>query len=188
MGDNLYSRLQENPIIAAVKSEEKLKRALISPCEVIFLLYGNIFTLKDDILRIKEKGKLVYVHIDLLEGSSKDVIALQHIAEEIKPDGIISTKTNLLKHAKELGMFAIQRVFLLDSLSLVTGTKTIRTINANAVEILPGIMPSITETMVKRTGKPVIAGGLVSEKSHVINSINAGAVGISTSEEKIWYL
>ncbi len=30
--------------------------------------------------------------------------------------------------------------------------------------------------------------GLVGEKSHVINNINASAVGISTSEEKIWYL
>ena len=188
MGDNLYSRLHENPIIAAIKSEEKLKKALISPCEVIFLLQGNIFTLKNDIFRIKEKGKLVYVHVDLLEGSSQDVIALKHIAEQIKPDGIISTKTNLLRQAKDLGMFAIQRVFLLDSLSLVTGAKSIKSINANAVEILPGIMPSITETMVKKTGKAVITGGLVSEKSHVINSINAGAVGISTSEEKIWYL
>ena len=55
MGDNLYSRLQENPIIAAIKSEEKLKKALISPCEVIFLLHGNIFTLKNDIFKIKEK-------------------------------------------------------------------------------------------------------------------------------------
>ena len=188
MGDNLYSRLQENPIIAAIKSQEKLNKALISPCEVIFLLHGNIFTLKNDIFKIKEKGKLVYVHVDLLEGSSKDVIALQHIAEEIKPDGIISTKTNLIKHAKDLGIFTIQRVFLLDSLSLVTGTKSIKLMNANAVEILPGIMPSITETMVKKTGKSVITGGLVSNKSHVINSINAGAVGVSTSEEKIWYL
>ncbi len=188
MGDNLYTRLQENPIIAAIKSEKKLERALISPCEVIFLLHGNIFTLKDQIYRIKEKGKLVYVHADLLEGSSKDTIALQHIADNIKPDGIISTKSNLLKHAKDIGMFTIQRVFLLDSLSLVTGTKSIKSINANAVEILPGIMPSITKTMVKKTGKAVITGGLVSEKSHVINSINAGAVGISTSEEQIWYL
>jgi len=188
MGDNLYTRLHENPIIAAIKSEEKLKRALVSPCEVIFLLHGNIFTLKDEIYRIKEKDKAVYVHADLLEGSSKDVIALQQIAEQIKPDGIISTKTNLIKHAKDLGLFAIQRVFLLDSLSLVTGMKSIKSINANAVEILPGIMPSITEKMVKKTGKSVITGGLVSEKSHVINSINAGAVGISTSEEKIWYL
>ena len=73
MNDNLYSRLQENPIIAAIKSEEKLKKALISPCEVIFLLHGNIFTLKSEIDRIKDKGKLVYVHADLLEGSSKDV-------------------------------------------------------------------------------------------------------------------
>ncbi|MCM1988502.1 glycerol-3-phosphate responsive antiterminator [Oceanirhabdus seepicola] len=188
MGDNLYTRLQENPIIAAIKSEEKLKRALVSPCEVIFLLHGNIFNLEEEVFRIKDKGKLVYVHADLLEGSSKDAIALQYLADNIKPDGIISTKTNLLKHAKALGMFTIQRVFLLDSLSLVTGTKSIKSINANAVEILPGIMPSITEKMVKKTGKSVITGGLVGEKSHVINSINAGAVGISTSEEKIWYL
>lgn len=188
MGDNLYSRLSINPIIAAIKGEEKLKRALSSPCEVIFLLHGNIFTLDREIYRIKESGKLVYVHIDLLEGSSKDSVALHHIADQIKPDGIISTKGSLLRQAKELGMFTIQRVFLLDSLSLVTGINNIKKINSNAIEILPGIMPSVTKTMVKRTGKGVITGGLVSEKSHVISSLNAGAVGVSTSEEEIWYL
>lgn len=188
MSDNLYSRLSINPIIAAVKNEEKFIKSINSPCEVIFLLNGNIFTLREDIIRAKEKDKLIYVHIDLLDGSSKDSIALQHIANHIKPDGVISTKNSMIKMAKNLNLFCIQRVFLLDSLSLTTGIKAIKSLNANAVEILPGIMPGVTETMVKKTGKSVITGGLISKKSHIIDSLNSGAVGVSTSDEEIWYL
>jgi glycerol uptake operon antiterminator len=56
-----------------------------------------------------------------------------------------------------------------------------------AVEIMPGIVPSMIELILKKTNVPVIAGGLISKKEHVIDAIKAGATGVSTSSEKIWY-
>lgn len=187
MHKGLYNRLQENPVIAAVTDEEKLKKALVSPCEVIFLLSGNIFKLKDTVKKVQEQNKEIYVHVDLLHGSSKDSTALDFIANEIKPDGIITTKTKLIKYANDLGLFAIQRLFLLDSLSLDTGIHAIRTYMPKAIEIMPGLIPSMIELLSKKTNVPIIAGGLISQKEHVIDGIRAGALGVSTSNESIWY-
>jgi glycerol uptake operon antiterminator len=184
--DNFFSKIHLNPIIAAVNHIDNLDKALKSPCEIIFLLSGSIFNLGDMVRRVKEVGKNVYVHIDLLDGFSRDTTALKYISGNIRPDGIITTKANLIKHAKDMNMFTIQRLFMLDSLSLETGIKSIKATRPDAVEILPGVMGKITKIIYAETRKPVITGGLIRDKEDVINSLKAGAIGISTSIEDIW--
>ena len=188
MNDDFFDKIHLNPIIAAVNDINKLDKAINSPSEIIFLLTGSIFNLQDIVKRIKEKEKNIYIHIDLLDGFSRDITALKYITQNIKPDGVITTKSNLIKHAKELNMFTIQRLFMLDSLSLQTGIRSIKTTKPNAVEILPGIMGKITKFIFEETKKPIIAGGLIEDKEDVINSLKAGASGISTSNEEIWYM
>ncbi|SKC87355.1 glycerol-3-phosphate responsive antiterminator [Maledivibacter halophilus] len=186
MGDAFFDKIYLNPIIAAVSDIEKLEKAIESPCEIIFLLTGSIFNLKDIVSKIKEKNKSIYIHIDLLDGFSRDIISLKYINDNIKPDGIITTKSNLIKHAKGMGLLTIQRLFMLDSLSLETGIRSIRSTNPDAVEIMPGIMPKVTNIIHNATKIPIIAGGLIMDKEDVIQSLKAGAIGISTSKEEIW--
>ncbi|SHH63531.1 glycerol uptake operon antiterminator [Caloranaerobacter azorensis DSM 13643] len=188
MKNIFFSKVFENPIIAAVNNIEKLDRAINSPTEIIFLLVGDIFNLKKIVDEVKSKEMSIYVHLDLMEGFSKDIVALKYINENIKPDGIITTKSNLIKFAKNLGIFTIQRLFILDSLSLETGISSVLSTKPDAVEILPGIMPKITQEIHKKTHLPIITGGLIKEKEDVINSLNAGAIGVSTSKEEIWYM
>lgn len=185
--EKLFSdRMKKNPIIAGVKSIENLEDALKSDCEIIFLLSGTIFDLKDTVNKIKEKGKLVFIHVDLLDGFSKDVTALKYISSEICPDGIISTKNNLLKSAKSLGLLVVQRVFIIDSLSIETAVKASHLINPDAIEIMPGIMPRIIRKLCSASDIPVIVGGLVSEESDVKIAVESGALGVSTSSKEIW--
>ncbi|WP_243096870.1 glycerol-3-phosphate responsive antiterminator [Thermohalobacter berrensis] len=188
MNKNFYSMVQNNPIIAAVNSLDKLDKAIKSPCEIIFLLTGNIMNLKGIVEKVKNSDMSIYVHLDLMGGLSKDVSAIKYIGSNIKPDGIITTKSNLVKYAKEQGIFTIQRLFILDSLSLETGVESIISTKPDAIEILPGIMPKITSLVHEKTRIPIITGGLIKEKEDVINSLNAGAIGISTSTEKVWYV
>jgi len=188
MGDSFFSRIAQNPIIAAVNDLNNLNSALNSPCENIFLLTGNIFNLEDIVYKIKSNGKGVYVHIDLVEGISKDNWGLEYIVKNVKPDGIITTKINLIKLAKEFDILTIQRLFILDSLSLDTGIRSIKTTRPDAVEILPGTMPKIVKKIFKETNIPIITGGLIMDKEDVIQSLNSGAIAISTSNEKVWYM
>ncbi|WP_416198553.1 MAG: Glycerol uptake operon antiterminator [Sporanaerobacter sp.] len=188
MGDSFFSRIAQNPIIAAVNDLNNLNSALNSPCENIFLLTGNIFNLEDIVYKIKSNGKGVYVHIDLVEGISKDNWGLEYIVKNVKPDGIITTKSNLIKLAKEFDILTIQRLFILDSLSLDTGIRSIKTTRPDAVEILPGTMPKIVKKIFEETNTPIITGGLIMDKEDVIQSLNSGAIAISTSNEKVWYM
>ncbi|WP_352420643.1 glycerol-3-phosphate responsive antiterminator [Proteiniborus sp.] len=188
MGDVFFSNIINNPIIAAINDIDKAEAAVNSPCKIIFLLAGDIFNIKSIVERVKENHKLIYVHIDLMEGFSKDVISLRFINENIGPDGIITTRGNIVKAAKEMNIFTIQRLFVLDSLSLDTGIKSIRSTRPDAIEILPGIMPRVTKLIHSETRIPVITGGLISEKDDVIQNLKSGAIGVSTSKEEIWYM
>lgn len=182
----LYEALNSNPVIAAVKDESLLEVAVASPCGVLFLLAGNICTIEERVARIHACGKQVYIHMDLMEGFGRDRHSLRYIHERIAPDGIITTKSNLVKAAKELGMFAIQRMFLIDNLSFDSGIQSLRQIRPDAVEVMPGIIPQVTKKICAAVSIPVITGGLINEKSDIISSLNAGAVGVSTSKLELW--
>ncbi|KAB3537726.1 glycerol-3-phosphate responsive antiterminator [Alkaliphilus pronyensis] len=188
MVNRFYERIQRSPIVAAVNDLKKLDNAIQSPCEIIFLLTGSIFNLKEIVSRVKKAGMDIYVHIDLMDGFSRDTVALKYVHENIRPDGIITTKNSLIKSAKEMDIFIIQRLFILDSLSLETGIKSIRITKPDAIEILPGIMPKVIKTVNRETKIPLIAGGLIQDKEDVIEILKAGAIGASTSKEEIWQL
>lgn len=188
MSDDFFEHIQENPIISAINDISKIDEAINSPCKLIFLLTGDILNIEKIVNKLRENGKLVYIHVDLIGGFARDTVALKYILNAIKPDGIITTKSNLVKVAKDLGIFTIQRLFLLDSLALDSGISSIKTIRPDAVEILPGIMPKIIKEIREETRIPVIAGGLIKDKADVINSLNAGAIGISTSNKTVWHM
>lgn len=180
--------IQKNPIIAAVNNLNKLDLAVSSPCKMIFLLTGNIINIKDIVEKCRKNNKYILVHLDLMEGFSKDECALRYIIEYIKPDGIITTRGNLIRSSKENNIFAIQRLFILDSMSLDRGIKSIHSTKPDAIEILPGIMPKAIKRICAESQIPLIAGGLIIDKEDAIASLSAGAVGISTSNKAIWYM
>lgn len=188
MASKLISGLHENPIIAAINNMDAMEEALQSSVNIIFLLTGDIFTLRETVEKIREAKKLVFIHVDLMEGFSKDATGVKYIIDTIQPDGIITTKSHHIKIAKEKGLIAIQRLFLLDSLNLDSGIKAVKSCRPDAIEILPGVMPKITQRIVKETQRPVITGGLIMDKSDVIDALQAGAIGISTSKREIWEL
>jgi glycerol uptake operon antiterminator len=173
-------------IIAAVSSLEKLDSAIDSPCKTLFLLTGNVFNLQSSIEKIQKAAKKVYVDVDFIEGFGKDTVFIEFLHQVLKPDGIISTKGNLIKKAKSLGLFAVQRIFIFDSMSLQSGIDTVKNIKPDAVEILPGIMPRIITKVREETKLPVISGGLISNREDVDAAIKAGAIGISTGNTKLW--
>ena len=178
--------MEKNPVIAAVKKTEKIDEAAKSDCTVVFILCGDIFNLKEMVDKAKAKGKLVFIHVDLIDGFAKDATALKYIAEKISPDGIISTKNGQLKAAKQLGLLTVQRLFIIDSMSIETTVRASASIEPDAVEIMPGIMPRITKRLSGELSVPVIVGGLISEKEDIENAIKNGAKGVSTSDNNLW--
>lgn len=183
---SLLEQLQINPIIAAVGNEESLETALLSECRVIFLLMGNILDIGALTERVQEAGKLCVIHLDLIEGYSNKEIAVDAIHRFTGAQGIISTRGTLIRRAKQLGMVAIQRGFMLDSRSLNSFDSQIQLSRPDFVEILPGLLPKVITELRGRVDVPIIAGGFIHEKEDVIAALNAGALAVSASSSEIW--
>ena len=66
-------------------------------------------------------------------------IAVDYIKNMTKADGIISTKTLQINRAKELGLYAVHRFFVLDSRSLENIRKLSAVTKPDCIEILPGL-------------------------------------------------
>lgn len=185
---NKIINMVQSQVIASIKQEEDIEKAIHSEANITFLLAGNLMTTKDYVDRLKATGKIVFVHIDFIEGLSNTPSAIQYIAQKWKPDGIITTKSGLIKFANEEGLMTIQRIFLIDHNGLKKGIEIAHKCKPNAIEVLPGIMPTIIDGLTKQTHLPIIAGGLVSNKDEILNGLGAGALAISTGDPKLWKL
>ena len=186
------NKIEINPIIAAVKNDEGLETALTEDVEIIFVLYGDICTIPGIVKKIKQAGKVAMVHVDLLTGlnNSKDV-CLDFIKNNTEADGIITTKSNLIAHAKELELNTVLRYFILDSMALQNIEKQAKSsgVRPDIIEFLPGIvLPKMIKRINKVSRVPIIAGGLIADKEDVMNALDAGALAISTTNEMVWGL
>ena len=192
MNQEFYDAVEANPVIAAVKSDAGLQAAVeMEEIQVIFVLYGDVCTITEILERIKAAGKKAMVHIDLIAGLSAKEISVEFIARQTRADGIITTKPALVRRAKELGIFAVLRFFVIDSLAL----KNIENLEMQCgtsrpdfIEVLPGVMPKVLGRIAKVSRIPMIAGGLITEKEDVIAALSVGAIAVSSTNQDVWKL
>lgn len=186
--DDFRHLFEDNPVIAAVKDFQGLEKALGTDVNIIFVLYGTVVNINEITDKIKDANKLCMVHIDLIDGLAPRDSSVDYIQKYTKADGIISTKASLVKKAGALGLLAIQRFFLLDSMAIGNIRKQYPGELACAIEVLPGLMPKIIQEIVKEFDAPVIAAGLISDKLDVMNALSAGACAVSSTNPDVWCL
>lgn len=180
--------LEDTPIIASVKNMEGLEKCLDSDIQVVFILFGDICNIASIVKKIKDAGKIAMIHLDLISGISGKEVALDFIKEYTQADGIITTKSTLIKYAKQLGLYTVLRFFVMDSMALANIEKQVGCIQPDVIEILPGIMPGIIKKVNKISKVPVIAGGLIASKEDVMTALDSGAISISATSYDIWFL
>jgi len=184
---SLINLLKANPIIASVKDEEGLRKALTSKAGIIFILFGNICNIASIVKRVHQAEKLAMVHVDLIEGMSGKEIVVDYLKNTAKADGLISSKAAILRAAKKKNLYTVHRFFLIDSLSFHSLPKQYATSQADIIEIMPGcITPKMLKLVQDTMRLPIIASGLVCEKEDVIAALKAGAIAISTSSFEVW--
>ena len=162
-------RLESFPIIAAIRNN-RWKQALESPAEILFYLEADILT----------------VHLDLAEGIGRDRSGLQYL-RNCGVDGIISTRSAILRTARELGFVTVQRIFALDSQGMNTVQEMLHAASPDFMEIMPGVIPKVIRKL-SSGSIPVIAGGLIDSKSEITAALRSGATAISTGCAELWEL
>ena len=153
---------------------------------MVFILYGNVCNISSIVEKVKERGKLAIVHVDLIAGLSSKEVAVDFIKENTRADGIISTRTGMVKRAMELGLIGGQRAFLIDSIALENTRKQLASFQPDFMEIMPGMMPKILKRIRETTSVLLVAGGLLSDKQDIMAAFQAGVDAVSTTKEDLW--
>lgn len=185
MGE-LLKTIRQKPVIAALRGLQLLEAALVSTISTIFYLHADISNLSFLTDKAREFGKNVFFHLEFIDGLGRDSAAVQHIARTAKPDGIITTRANSVRDAKDAGLFVVQRFFMVDKLSYETAVKNIEIAEPDMVELMPGIIPQIIRQMSADTRIPIIAGGLITTKGEAFQALQAGAAAVSTGTQALW--
>ena len=179
MGREFVEAIEAAPIVAAVKDDSGLEMCLTSDVDAVFILYGDICTISDIVAKVKDTGKIAMVHMDLINGLSPRDISTDFIRKYTRADGIITTKSNLITHAKEIGLATVLRHFVLDSMALINIERQShagRESQPDMIEILPGIIiPKMIRKICSMSRVPVICGGLIQDKEDVMHALASGA-------------
>ena len=182
-----YESMERCPIIAGVNNDELLAESLKSDCEIVYMLYGDICNLPELVDAVVSAGKIPIVHIDLINGLASREISVDFIQKYTKAAGIISTKLHLIKRGNELGLITIQRFFMLDRLTYNNIKKHVRGTSPDIVEVMPaGLFKMIRYVLEEIGDTPLVASGLVLDKSDVMGALSAGALAVSTTNTDVW--
>lgn len=185
MRHKLIDLLEQSPVLPAVKDEDALPRALRCESRVVFLLGGDLLSIRRWIGLTHEAGKQAAVHLDLVGGLAPREVAVDWLQQQ-GADGIISTRPHLIRRGRELGLLTVLRVFAIDSKAVGNLQKETEMVTPDVIEILPGTLPRVIERLSKKIPVPLIAGGLMTDKSDIVSALQAGALCASTSDEELW--
>lgn len=173
-------------ILPAVRSMKDFDKMLKTSFEYGVILNVHINMLESLVDYANRSGKKMFLHADLISGLKTDEAGTEYLCQKIKPYGIISTKGSVVMAAKQKGVVATQRAFILDSSALERSIKIISKTDPDYVEVLPGVVPKVIKMVIEKTGKPVFAGGLIDTAEEVEAALAAGASAITTSNYELW--
>lgn len=175
-----------NHILPAIRSMKDMEKFFKMDYERCVLLDTHIGHLQGILEQMKKHQKEVMLHIDLIKGLSNDEAAVEYVIQQYKPHGIISTKSKIIKRAKKLNTLTILRVFILDSTALSRSIELIKQSDPDLVEVLPGVATKVIKEISDKTGKRIIAGGLINTKEEIDLAIESGAQYVTSSDIEIW--
>jgi len=178
---------QATPIIPAIRKVELVDQAAAAHGKIVYLLTGDPENCESMIQRILRADKLPIVNLDLLNGFSRDRYAVNYL-KRVGARGIISTHLDPLRHALSIGLYAVQRTFLLDSGAMDTITNQLKNSQVDALEVLPALVaPKIVDRVRSISPDlPVVGGGLIQTLKEVEELLAQGLSAVSSSNPQMW--
>jgi glycerol uptake operon antiterminator len=178
---------QETPIIPAVRKPECVDQAIVSRGKLVYLLTGDPENIEEMIRKILSSDKIPIVNLDLLNGFSRDRYAVNYL-RKVGALGIISTHLDPLRHALSIGLYGIQRTFLLDSGAMDAITNQLKNSPVHALEILPALVAPKMLERVRSLGLdlPIVGGGLIQTLKEVEGLLEQGLSAVSVSNPQMW--
>lgn len=174
------------PVIPEIKNDEWMESLKDSESDIAYIIYGDICTIAGIVAKVKALGKKAIVHIDLISGLSSKEICVDFIKQYVKADGIISMKPLMIKRANEIGLFTIQRFYMIDGFTYANVEKNVKNSNPDVVEFMPVGLSKVMKYLVESINKPIVASGLTQDRGDIIGALKAGAIAVATSNRGLW--
>ncbi len=177
----------QTPIIPAVRRFEHVEQAIAAHGKIVYLLTGDPENCESMIQSVLAADKLPIVNLDLLNGFSRDKYAVNYL-KRAGARGIISTHLEPLRHAISIGLYGVQRTFLLDSGAMEAISNYLRNTLVDALEVLPALVAPRIMDRVRSIAPdlPVVGGGLIQTLKEVEELLAQGLSSISTSNPQMW--
>lgn len=180
------SEFFDRPRLVAAAFLDTLEQATESHADAILFMKARIQDFESELYRSACRSKPMFIHIDLVRGLSGEREAVEFLKHTANPDAVVSTKGASLRAAQRLGIQTIQRIFLIDSQSLQRTIGSIVENGPDAIEIMPGVAPSIVPLLRQEVELPLILGGLIQTERAIAEGVAAGADGVSMSSAGLW--
>lgn len=179
--------LLEYPVVPTSITSDSFYESLNTPAKAVFCQQGTtLATVSQQISEAHNAGKSIFLCIDLIDGLGKDRDGVEYLAD-CGADGVITTRGQLIRYGKQVGLLTVQKFFVLDSLSLSDTRDIIAVTRPDSIMIAPGVVGKVIEKF-SRFSTPVIAGGLIEIKNEVEEALRYGAAAITTSCPALWHL
>lgn len=175
-----------NQVIPAIRNMKDFEKVLKTDHKIIIFLETRLSQVESMVKHAKQHQKEVFMHADLIQGLKVDEYGLEYLINNVKVDGIISTRSSVIAFAKKRNVVGIQRLFALDSHALDHNLKACQKIQPDYIEVLPGVIPEILQEVREKTGIPVIAGGLIRTQQDIERALAHGAHVVTTSNTELW--
>jgi glycerol uptake operon antiterminator len=183
----LFEAFDRVPVAAVIRRAEDLPRALASQVPAVFFVRAPAFHLGPMVWAVQARGKMAFVHIDLIAGLGKDRAGVAFLAREIGVNGIITSHSSLVAAARADRVIAVHRLLLYDDLGLPSALAAVEHARPDIVEVQPAVIfPLVADQIRTRHPVPVIVGGFVTEPGQRAAALARGARAISTSTVSLW--
>lgn len=173
-------------ILPAISNHQALKKFISSDYEYGILMSFQLAQLPELIQIMKNNHKKVLIHSELIKGLSSDEYGAIFLIQNLKVDGIISSKPKVIDVCKKRKVIGIFRFFIKDSTALGQSISLARKIEPNYIEILPSSCTNVIDYVSQETSAQVLMGGLISSTAEINHCIKSGAISVTTSNPDLW--
>jgi len=173
-------------VIPAIGSHQDLKTFLSLNLEYGILMNFQLAQLEDLVLTIKKANKKVLIHSELIKGLSSDEFGAIYLIQNLKVDGIISSKPKVIEVCKKRGVIGIFRFFLKDTLSLEQSIEITKSIKPDYLEILPALSYELIKDIQNQVNTKILIGGLIKDDAHIKKCLEHGAIAVTTYNKNYW--
>lgn len=185
MDSRLVSALAEYPVIASATGIASAARFVESDAPIGMIAGIGVRDLERVCRAVVDRRKIAFVNLDSSPGLGHDAGALEFLLDIGSP-GVCSTRAAVVERAGTTDMLTMQKVFVTDRTTLQRSLDAVARSSPDLVQLMPAIVISQMTAADRKAMTPYVAAGFVTDRAACARSLELGAMGVCSSDPKLW--